>query len=240
MNKVVTRIYPESVIKKYQSKINTLGSSTIIDVYTFLLSRLLLEIILFILLVLIPKYGLIISTITVIFIHFLYEDILITSKIMNREERLDKDALEGIPVGDIINVTDDQTYYAIMYDSSKDMKTFTAKFEKNGADSIDVKNGELSCNTLNDSCSITAPSFKKDGYEVLGWSTDKKAIKAEYKPGDIIKLTKDITLYAIYGEKLDTGTTENVDTGISSFIYVLVPIALGTGVLLYTKKIKRN
>ena len=94
MNKVVTRIYPESVIKKYKSKINTLGSSTIIDVYTFLLSRLLLEIILFILLVLIPKYGLIISTITVIFIHFLYEDILITSKIMNREERLDKDALE--------------------------------------------------------------------------------------------------------------------------------------------------
>ena len=94
MNKVVTRIYPESVIKKYQSKINTLGSSTIIDVYTFLLSRLLLEIILFILLVLIPKYGLIISTITVIFIHFLYEDILITSKIMNREERLDKDAVE--------------------------------------------------------------------------------------------------------------------------------------------------
>lgn len=94
MNKVVTRIYPESVIKKYQSKINTLGSSTIIDVYTFLLSRLLLEIILFIILVLIPKYGLIISTITVIFIHFLYEDILITSKIMNREERLDKDALE--------------------------------------------------------------------------------------------------------------------------------------------------
>lgn len=94
MNKVVTRIYPESVIKKYQSKINTLGSSTIIDVYTFLLSRLLLEIILFILLVLIPKYGLIISIITVIFIHFLYEDILITSKIMNREERLDKDALE--------------------------------------------------------------------------------------------------------------------------------------------------
>lgn len=94
MNKVVTRIYPESVIKKYQFKINTLGSSTIIDVYTFLLSRLLLEIILFILLVLIPKYGLIISTITVIFIHFLYEDILITSKIMNREERLDKDALE--------------------------------------------------------------------------------------------------------------------------------------------------
>ena len=94
MNKVVTRIYPESVIKKYQSKINTLGSSTIIDVYAFLLSRLLLEIILFILLVLIPKYGLIISTITVIFIHFLYEDILITSKIMNREERLDKDALE--------------------------------------------------------------------------------------------------------------------------------------------------
>lgn len=94
MNKVVTRIYPESVIKKYQSKINTLGYSSIIDVYTFLLSRLLLEIILFILLVLIPKYGLIISTITVIFIHFLYEDILITSKIMNREERLDKDALE--------------------------------------------------------------------------------------------------------------------------------------------------
>ena len=94
MNKVVARIYPESVIKKYQSKINTLGSSTIIDVYTFLLSRLLLEIILFILLVLIPKYGLIISTITVIFIHFLYEDILITYKIMNREERLDKDALE--------------------------------------------------------------------------------------------------------------------------------------------------
>ncbi len=152
---------------------------------------------------------------------------------------LDKDALEGIPVGDIINVTDDQTYYAIMYDSSKNMKTFTAKFEKNGADSIDVKNGELSCNTLNGSCSITAPSFKKDGYEILGWSTDKKATKAEYKPGDIIKLTKDITLYAIYGEKLDTGTTENVDTGISSLIYVLVPVVLVSGIYLYTKKLKR-
>ena len=93
---------------------------------------------------------------------------------------------------------------------------------------------------MGDSCTITAPSFKKDGYEILGWATTKNTSKVEYKPGDSIKLTKNMTLYAIYGEKLDTGTTENVDTGISSFIYVLVPIALGTGVLLYTKKIKRN
>ena len=81
----------------------------------------------------------------------------------------------------------------------------------------------------------------------------KDSTKADYKIGDEIELSKNITLYPVYEQikssdnsgktdngGRDTGTTENVGTGISSLIYVLVPISLGTGVLLYTKKIKRN
>ena len=65
-------------------------------------------------------------------------------------------------------------------------------------------------------------------------NSDKEKI-IEY----LSSLNASIGKYAIYGEKLDTGTTENVDTGISSLIYVLVPVVLVSGIYLYTKKLKR-
>ena len=94
MNNLVTKIFPKNIIIKTENEIKTLGLSSKLDVSWFLLSRLIIEIAIFILLVLIPKYGLIISLGFVIFFHLLYKDLLISGKVVRRENRIRKSSLE--------------------------------------------------------------------------------------------------------------------------------------------------
>ena len=160
-------------------------------------------------------------------------------------------ATNGSTPGQYTFVSSDTIYYPIVLDTKTAVK-YTATFVTNSLDFVAGKS--LSCTTVTGkTCTVTALEFTKNGYNSLGWSLKKNSTKADYKIGEEIELSKNITLYPVYeqiksndnsgkadnGGK-DTGTTENVGTGISSLIYVLVPIALGTGVLLYTKKIKRN
>ena len=74
-------------------------------------------------------------------------------------------------------------------------KTFKATFDKNGATSIG--SSSLSCNTTGSSCTVKAPSIKRDGYTIVGWNTSKNATTAQYKVGSTITLTKNTTFYAI-------------------------------------------
>ena len=39
---------------------------------------------------------------------------------------------------------------------------------------------------------------RRDGYKFLGWAADSHSSAAEYKPGDIINISSDTTLYAIW------------------------------------------
>jgi hypothetical protein len=90
---IVKRIFRSSTIKYYSKKISSLGASSKLTVYNFLLSRLFIELLLFILLFFIPKFGIIIALISVILFHNLYPYFLIDSNISIRNNDLYDEAL---------------------------------------------------------------------------------------------------------------------------------------------------
>lgn len=93
MNNIIAFIYPKTYINKIDSKIKSLGSFNKLTTSSFILSRLILECLIFLIFILIPIYGLLLSILFVILFHFLYEDILITSKLITRNEYMIKDAI---------------------------------------------------------------------------------------------------------------------------------------------------
>lgn len=103
-----------------------------------------------------------------------------------------------------IEISEDTTYYAI---SSKNAVKFIANFDKNGVGVASIKQAKLSCKTKPDqeeTCEIILPKFSvKEGYEGLGWSTDKDATEG-IAPGQKVPLTQDTTFYAITKKKAVT------------------------------------
>ena len=93
MNNIIAFIYPKTYINKIDSKIKSLGSFNKLTTSSFILSRLILECLIFLIFILIPIYGLLLSILFVILFHFLYEDILITSKLITRNKDITKDAI---------------------------------------------------------------------------------------------------------------------------------------------------
>ena len=93
MKDLETKIFKKSTIEKYDKKIKSLGSYSKISVTNFLVSRLFIEIILFISLLLIPKYGLLIAIIVTLIFHFLYEYLLIDESIKYRDNYIYDEAL---------------------------------------------------------------------------------------------------------------------------------------------------
>lgn len=79
---------------------------------------------------------------------------------------------------------------------------YTIKFDANGGKGT-MKNKSM---TYDKKAKLTKNGFKKKGYKFLGWSTDKKAKKAQYKNAAEVKnLTKKnggkVTLYAVWKKK---------------------------------------
>ena len=68
----------------------------------------------------------------------------------------------------------------------------SVKFDGNGASTNEVK----SCQNTN-TCVIKTPSISRDGYEIIGWSTNKDTTKADVNVNSEITINKDITYYAI-------------------------------------------
>lgn len=103
-----------------------------------------------------------------------------------------------------IEISEDTTYYAI---SSKNPVKFVASFDENGVGVSTIKQARLSCKTKpnqEETCEIILPKFSvKEGYEGLGWSTDKDATEG-VAPGQRVPLTKDTTFYAITKKKAVT------------------------------------
>ena len=100
MNSFIYMLYPKRYINSLEKKFKRLGSSNKIDINIFLITRLILEFIIFILLLLIPVYGLILSILFTVLFHFLYEDLILNSRLIKREKIiLDslKDVLELEP-----------------------------------------------------------------------------------------------------------------------------------------------
>ena len=88
-------------------------------------------------------------------------------------------------------------------------KTFTATLVSNGSS---ISNSTLSCTTTGTNCKVTLPSFTRDGYNIIGYSTNQNATTAEYKIGDSVSLYANATYYAI------TGKTVTVTFAPSSYV----------------------
>ena len=91
MNNFVKVLYPKKYLVNLNKKIKRLGINNKIRIDTFLITRLLMEFIIFIVLLLIPVYGIILSFLFTILFHYLYEDILINSRIIKREQVIRND-----------------------------------------------------------------------------------------------------------------------------------------------------
>ena len=91
--KIVQSIFRNSTIKYYSKKILALGPSSKLTASNFLLSRLFIELILFIALLFIPKFGIIIAFIFVLLFHNLYPYFLIDSTVSLRKNELYEEAL---------------------------------------------------------------------------------------------------------------------------------------------------
>ncbi len=95
---------------------------------------------------------------------------------------------------------------------------YTANLDKNGTNlNID----SLSCSTKRKSCTITLPSFLKNEWDIVGWSKNKNSQKADYKTNEKIKLSNNITLYAITRKKLTINiiNEDNSNKEMSCYIY---------------------
>lgn len=90
MNNFVKVLYPKKYLVNLNKKIIRLGKDNKISIDAFLITRLLMEFIIFIVLLLIPVYGIVLSFLFTILFHYLYEDVLINSRIIKREKIIRK------------------------------------------------------------------------------------------------------------------------------------------------------
>lgn len=90
---LVKKIYLKKTIKKYEKKIKSLGSNSKINIENFLLSRTFIDLALFILLVFIPKFGIILAILVTLLFHILYPYLLIDSNLEERHDALYEEGL---------------------------------------------------------------------------------------------------------------------------------------------------
>ena len=90
---MIKNIFSKKYIKKYEKKLKYIGPNNKMKLDHFLLSRLFLSIILLIVCILIPKYGIILGFVVVPLFYFLYTIILVDNKISKRSDKLYEEAL---------------------------------------------------------------------------------------------------------------------------------------------------
>ncbi len=91
MNSFVKVVYPKKYLLTLSKKIKRLGNENKMRIDTFLITRLLIEFVMFIGLLLIPVYGIFLSFLFTILFHYLYEDMLINSRLLRRSEIIKSD-----------------------------------------------------------------------------------------------------------------------------------------------------
>ena len=151
-------------------------------------------------------------------------------------------------IGDKINVTQNMKLYVV----SK--KTNTLYIEGKIVDNIDNRTLECSAYNKENRCMIEIPSFNVKGYENRGYSTSPNSLVGFIFPNEQYVISKDVTLYPIYGvnnhlQKLDivssyqysdsiieieNGCTENI---YRQYLEYLEEISLKAPFLLLGNKI---
>lgn len=98
-------------------------------------------------------------------------------------------------------------------DNSNKEFNYKIKLQKNGSD---FDSTTLTCKSLSKTCKMTLPKIARNGGISLGWSKSKDSETADYKPGQIIEINDDITLYAVTYENLVATLNRNGATSIAS------------------------
>lgn len=128
---------------------------------------------------------------------------------------------EVIPPGTKVTVSEGDKFIPVI-ESKVTVKTAT--FDKNGVGVQSIGEESLQCTIEGDKCYLTLPEIvAKDGYEVIGWSTNQNITdKTEeernqiFAPGDKIVIEEDTTYYAISKSKEKTYTARFYRNGASS------------------------
>ena len=98
-------------------------------------------------------------------------------------------------------------------EKSSVVNTYTLYLKGNSSGLADTS---VTCTTNGEKCSVTIPEKNVEKGTIIGWSAKASDRYGEYKAGDEILLTKDITLYAIskreYVVTFDVNTAKNVKT----------------------------
>lgn len=90
---MIKNVFSKKYINNYKKKLNYIGPDNKIQLENFLLSRLFISIILLVVFLIIPKYGIYLAIIFVPLFYFLYTDILINKKIRVRNNKLYEEAI---------------------------------------------------------------------------------------------------------------------------------------------------
>ena len=89
----INKIFNKRTIKKIEDKVNLLGTSSKYDALTLLGTRLITSIFFFVLIFSTFDYGYIIAIVFVIVYYFLFEYVMLDSKIKQREKKINNEAI---------------------------------------------------------------------------------------------------------------------------------------------------
>lgn len=93
------------------------------------------------------------------------------------------------------NISDKQ--YVEINDSDfrhkEESKTYTLTLKGNG---VQVEKDSISCTTTSDDCEVILPRIITN-YTIVGWGENSSSTTAKYEQGQTIKLSNNLTLYAI-------------------------------------------
>ena len=105
---------------------------------------------------------------------------------------------------------EDTTFYALAYTN------LNLSFDKNGSEYI--SNTKIKCKVINnnDGCYVNLPLIKKEGAEILGWSTNPNDTQAEYPINKKSLIKNNLKLYAITKTIVDIDFYKNGADSISN------------------------
>lgn len=118
-------------------------------------------------------------------------------------------------------------------------RVVVATFEANGA-TIAINSDSCVIRGSGGSCRITIPEITRDGWTVIGWSTDPNATTSMFTPGEVRFLSMDTRLYAITSKQLTATFNENGADSITDVTRTCTKWNQQTSCNVVTPSIVRN
>ena len=138
-------------------------------------------------------------------------------------------AYEEVEKINLSNIENSQLNLYAIWENEKGIITFNSNDKNNNTKEQIV--------TLNENIKLDSNTFKRDGYEFVEWNTESDGTGDKYSDGEIISLSKNVTLYAIWKEsfiyKINNYAVDEVNNYISK-------IMVDTTIENFKKKNKLN